>query len=336
MKIVILGAGSVGCYLGGLLLAAGQEVRFIGRKSAQTRHQSHGLSLTHFSRPAIKIDAELIDFQTQPEALAGADVVALCTKSQDSAAAAAQIKAHCRADIGVISFQNGISNGPILKSALERAQILSAIVSFNITPIDEAGYHCGTQGDLVIEAGVQAELGDIIAAFQSSGQSVRLSDNIIGDQWAKMIVNLNNGLNTLWGGPLRSGLAQRDYRRAFTQLIIEAMHIAKGHDITLGLFNGRSPEKLLRVMSMPDFAYSWLMRFILKIDAQARSSMLDDLEAGRACEIDYLQGEIIRQADLIGQRAPANQAILDAVKTAFEARQSPQLSGRQILDLLKV
>ena len=63
--------------------------------------------------------------------------------------------------------------------------------------------------------------------------------------------------------------------------------------------------------------------------------MLDDLEAGRACEIDYLQGEIVSRAEKVGLTAPKNAVILAAVQTAFSKGRSPELSGAALFNLIK-
>jgi len=340
-KIVILGAGSIGCYLGGLLLNAGQNVSFIGRARYEAALAQNGLRLTHFTRSPIHIEAENIDFHTEAKILEMADIVALCTKSQDTEAAAQQIKTHCKANTLVVSFQNGVRNPETLKAALPSDMfapnaILGAIVPFNVTPSTAGTFHCGTEGELVIEGSHDARLTQLKTAFETAGQGVKLSENMIGHQWAKMIVNLNNGLNVLSGGTLRDGLMQRDYRRALISLVSEALSVARANHIDVGSFNGRNPDSLIKVLSLPNFAYRIVMQFIVKIDAKARSSMLDDLEAGRGSEINYLQGEILRRAKLVKMDAPHNEAVLRAVLQAFEAGQSPQLSGAQILDMLEM
>ncbi|MEP1229771.1 MAG: 2-dehydropantoate 2-reductase [Litorimonas sp.] len=337
MKIVILGAGSIGCYLGGILLHAGQDVSFIGRAHYKARLTQNGLRLTHFTREPIQIVAGDIDYHIDAKILETADIVALCTKSQDTKTAAQQIRTYCKANTLIISFQNGVGNADTLKTNLSSDKtILRAIVPFNVTPAAKDVLHCGTDGALVIEASHDARLTQLKIAFETAGQAVTLSENIIGDQWAKMIVNLNNGLNVLSGGTLRGGLLQRDYRRALALVVSEALSVAKANNIRVGTFNGRRPEVLLKVLALPNFAYRVVMQFIVKIDVKARSSMLDDLEAGRASEIYYLQGEILRHAKLVHMDAPYNETILKAVLQAFEARNSPRLLGSDILKMLKI
>ena len=73
---------------------------------------------------------------------------------------------------------------------------------------------------------------------------------------------------------------------------------------------------------------------MIKIDAAARSSMLDDLEAGRDPEIDYLQGEIVRLAKKHGRTAPINARMIEAVHAAFAAGASPKMTGKEIREML--
>lgn len=333
MKIMIQGAGSIGCYLGGLLQAGGAEVTLLGRARYQAQVAENGLRLTHFARDPLHLPADAVDFVTDPAELATADLIALCVKSQDTAAAAAQIAEHARPDVVVVSFQNGIRNPETLRAALPNATIIPAIVPFNVTPTGPGAFHCGTAGELVMaKTEAAAALGQ---AFEAAGQGVHLSDNILGDQWAKMIVNLNNGLNALSGGTLKAGLMQRDYRRALAACVAEALDVAKAAGVEVGTFNGRAPGALVKTLRLPNWAYRIVMQLIVKIDAQARSSMLDDLEAGRPAEVNYLQGEIVRQAESAGLSAPHNEAVLAAVKAAFRAEKSPALSGAELFSLVQ-
>ena len=328
-KIVILGAGSIGCWIGGHLAKGAEgdlDVALIGRERYAKQIAEHGLTLTHFERPDIHLPQ--VNFVTDPAIMADADYIAVCTKSQDTEAAAQQILKFAKRGVNIISFQNGIRNAEILRSVLpDHMSIIPAIVPFNVTPTAPGAFHCGTAGDLVMGS-VPSE---IDSALQSSGQGVRASSNIVGDQWAKMIVNLNNGLNTLSGGTLREGLMQSDYRRALAACVEEALGVAKVAGVEVGTFNGRKPDALVKTLRLPNWAYKLVMQLIVKIDAQARSSMLDDLESGRSCEIEYLQGEIVRRAQTHRIDAPKNAGIRESVDAAFAEGKSPRLSGTDIL-----
>jgi len=148
-------------------------------------------------------------------------------------------------------------------------------------------------------------------------------------------VNLNNAFNTLTGGTLREGLLQRDYRKALALVVEEGLNVAKGAGIEPAAFGKADAAKMIKILRLPNFIYKIIMNKIVKIDAAARSSMLDDLEMGRVSEIDYLQGEIVRLAETTGQNAPYNKIIYDLVGDAFSKGRSPKFTGREILSRLK-
>ncbi len=327
-KICVLGAGSIGCYLGGQLANAGLDVTFIGRIRFQKQLEEHGLTLTHFAKPKLHVPKPV--FETKPSAMERADIVLLCVKSQDTEMAAQQIKTHAP-NAQIISFQNGIRNVETLQKIFPATQIIPAIVPFNVTPTEPGCFHCGTDGALIVGPGIDESL---MEGFHASGQAIKIDPEIEAAQWTKMIINLNNALNALTGGTLMQGLIQKDYRRALGLCIDEAIGIARANGIEPGAFNGRKPEQLLKTLRLPNVLYKFVMQKIVKIDAKARSSMLDDLEVGRVSEIDYLQGEIVRRAEKTGLTAPYNQKILEMTLEAFEKGRSPKLTGAEIFKFL--
>jgi 2-dehydropantoate 2-reductase len=69
-------------------------------------------------------------------------------------------------------------------------------------------------------------------------------------------------------------------------------------------------------MASPDWLFNNAFLKAWKIDEKARSSMADDLAAGRKTEIDYLNGELMRLAERLGTEAPVNRAIVELVRKA--------------------
>ena len=334
MNIAIFGAGSIGCYLGGQLAHAGAVVTFIGRQRFKSEIEKHGLTLTHYERDEINLMADQIIFSLDPRDIAPADIILLTTKSQDTAEAAKAIKAHAKNDAIIISFQNGVSNPSVLRERLSQP-ILGAVVPFNVTGTGPGRFHCGTEGDLTVQSMDDLRLRVLQGLFKETGQGLIISENILAVQWGKLLVNLNNAFNTLTGGTLREGLLQRDYRRALTLVVEEGLSVARGAGIEPAAFGKVDAAKMIKILRLPNFIYKIIMNKIVKIDAAARSSMLDDLEMGRVSEIDYLQGEIVRVAYKTGQAAPYNKIIYGLVNEAFSNGKSPKISGKDIYNRLK-
>jgi len=334
MNIAIFGAGSIGCYLGGQLAQTGVNVTFIGRKRFKSAIEKNGLTLTHFERDAIKLSPDKFTFSLEPKDIASADIILLTTKSQDTAEAAKSLKAHAKDEAIIISFQNGVSNAELLRKNIPQT-VLGAVVPFNVTGTGPGRFHCGTEGDLTVQKIEDTRLEGLQSLFAKTGQDLVLSDNILGVQWGKLLVNLNNAFNTLTGGTLREGLLQRDYRRGLALVVEEGLRVAQGAGIAPAAFGKADAAKMIKILRLPNFIYKIIMNRIVKIDAAARSSMLDDLEMGRVSEIDYLQGEIVRLAEATGQTAPYNKIIYNMVGEAFAKGQSPKFTGREIYSRLK-
>lgn len=333
MHIAIFGAGSIGCYLGGQLVQAGADVTFIGRQKFKSDVEKNGLILTHYARSDIKLSPDTFTFSLDPQDIAAADIILLTTKSQDTAEAAKIFAQYAKPDALIISFQNGVRNPDALRQRLSQT-ILGAVVPFNVTGKGPGHFHCGTEGDLSVQNIEDARLKDLKALFAKSGENLVLSGNILAVQWGKLLVNLNNAFNTLTGGTLRQGLMQRDYRRALALTLEEALGVVRGAGIEPAAFGKADAAKMIKVLRLPNFIYKIIMNKIVKIDAAARSSMLDDLEMGRLSEIDYLQGEIVSLAKKTGQAAPYNEAVYHFVQKAFSVGASPKMSGTEIYNYL--
>ncbi len=334
-KITIFGAGSIGCYLGGQLASAGAKVTLIGRARYQKQLAENGLTLTHYERTSIQVSNDNIHFVTDSSSVRDSDIVLVTVKSQGTPEAGRILHESVNSRALIISFQNGVGNAQTLRDHLPEFTVLGAMVPFNVTSTDAGTFHCGTEGDLCIEYTSSKRLEALCRLFEDSGQGCALSQDIAAFQWGKLLVNLNNALNALTGSTLYSGLVQRDYRRALAAMIEEALSVVHGAGIRPEKFGKASPKNMLRILRLPNLLYRLVMNSVVKIDASARSSMLDDLEGGRASEIDYLQGEIVALAQKTGQSAPINERVLHEVRQAFERGESPAMTGRELLTMLK-
>ena len=314
-KVAVLGAGSVGCFIGGCWAAAGVSVTFIGRPKLAKDVDQHGLTLTDYSGWQAHLPPGEVDYRCGPEALEGAAVIALCVKSGATAQAARQIDEHAADGSLVISFQNGISNVDVLEQGLRgRFEIARGMVPYNVAYLGDGRFHKGVAGDLYCEqrAGARA-LADAVG--KGAGQ-IRFADDMLGLAWGKLLINLNNAVNALSGRTLQEELKRRDYRRVFAASMREGLELLDGAEIKPATVGPISPQALPRIVNSPDWIFNNIFLKKWKIDARARSSMADDLAAGRKTEIDFLNGELVRLADRLGRPAPVNSAIVDLVHKA--------------------
>ncbi len=310
--IAILGAGSVGCWIGGAWQAAGLPVTFIGRERIRADVAAHGLTISDGQAAPIRL--ENVRFETDPAAMAGAGVIALCVKSFDTLAAAEEIARHATPGATVISFQNGVSNAARLREQLPGFEIVQAMVPFNVAYLGEGRFHKGVAGTLT--AGRSAATEAIAAAVGERTGRLRIADDMEAIAWGKLLINLNNAVNALSGRSLLDQLSDRNLRRVVAASMIETLAVLKAAGISPAKLGPAPPWLLPRLFAAPDFVFRRIVLKRQRIDPRARSSMADDLAAGRRTEIDYLNGEVVALARSLGREAPVNEAISGLVRRA--------------------
>ncbi len=320
----------IGCWVGGHLAGAA-NVTLIGRRAAMDQLQT-GMCLTDNCGLQLVVPPTAFARTTDPSALAAAELVIVTVKSGGTAAAATQILAHASESAAILSLQNGVSNVTTLRATLPRHTVVGGMVPYNVAQRVPGHFHRGTSGSLVIET--SPALTAFHPIFGAAGIPVDHCSDIQPLQWGKLLINLNNAINSISDLTLAGELSHRGYRRAWAMAMVEGMKLLRAAGIET-----RDPLALpLRLMpallSLPDALYKRVMagRNRPQIDTFARSSMADDLKRGRATEVDYIQGELIRLAARLGWRAPVNQRLLELVKAA-EKGAAPVPPDRLLADL---
>jgi 2-dehydropantoate 2-reductase len=325
--IGIAGAGSIGCFVGGMCALAGRRVALLARPRVIGEIENNGLQLTSFEGLDQTIAADRLTLSENPSIFSDVGAVLVTVKSADTPEMADIIAAHAPPDAVIVSLQNGVGNVSVLRQRLPGRRVLAGMVPFNVIAPGEGRYHRATSGDIVIE---QDEAG---TADQLSvpGLKMRATADIVGVQWGKLLVNLNNALNALADIPLRQQLAQRAWRALFADQMAEGLAAIKAEGIkpvsATPIPAGLTPY-LLR---LPDTIFAVLLGSTMKIDPKARSSMWEDLQRGRVTEIDYLQGVITEIADRHGLEVPISRRVVALIKSAEAARiGAPKLTPEQI------
>jgi 2-dehydropantoate 2-reductase len=326
-RIVVAGAGAIGCFVGGLLAEGGRDVTLLLRPRTKDEIRSHGLTLTDFAGFARRVDPDRLRLATDPRALAKASIVLVTVKSGDTARLAQQIAVHGRQDATVISLQNGTANAAALARALPGRDVRGGMVPFNVVPLGEGGLHRATSGDIVIGAGP----GGMARLLTVPGLAVTESADIEGILWGKFLINLNNAINALSGLPLAEQLRQRDWRRLMADQWAEALRVLRAGGIRPRATTGVPVGLIPAILRLPTPLFARVAASMLTIDAQARTSMAHDLMTGRPTEIDVLQGEVVRRGRALGRRTPISAMLLDVMQSAELAERGlPHLSAEAL------
>jgi 2-dehydropantoate 2-reductase len=188
------------------------------------------------------------------------------------------------------------------------------MVQFNVVNRGGGRFHHGSEGWLETER--HPALAAFVPAFRRAGLPLALHDRLEPVQWAKLVLNLNNPVNALSNLPLKTQLSERAYRRCTALAQEEALVLVAAAGIALAKLTPLPPSWIPTVLRLPDFVFTRVASRMLAIDPQARSSMWEDLEAGRRSEVDYINGEIVALADRLGRRAPVNARLVQLMHDA--------------------
>jgi 2-dehydropantoate 2-reductase len=225
--IGVAGAGSIGCFVGGMYAAGGRRVALLARPRLIQEIEGHGLRLTSFEGLDRNIASSQLTLSDNPSIFSDAGVVLVTVKSADTAEIADVIARHAPADAVVVSLQNGVGNVSVLRERLPGRRVLAGMVPFNVIALGEGRFHRATSGDIVIEQD-DAATADRLSV---PGLRMRPSPDIAGVQWGKLLLNLNNALNALADLPLRQQLAQRAWRRLFADQMAEGLAAMKAEGV---------------------------------------------------------------------------------------------------------
>jgi 2-dehydropantoate 2-reductase len=297
-KIAVVGAGAVGGYFGGMLARAGAPVVMIGRPAFVEAVKKSGLFLDTLQfQESVRVEAP-----TELSAVRGADIVLFCVKTTDNATTARALAPLLGRGALVLSMQNGVDNVEQIRAAAA-IEVLPAVV-YVAASVPEPGRvkHVG-RGDLVV--GPENEKTKRIAALFSRAQvPCRISDNIEGELWTKLVWNCAlNAVSAL--GRAKYGLiaASPDAWKVVETAVYEVLAVARAAGI--------HPPGL----EDPKAALAGALKIATQM-AEALSSTGQDMNRGKRTEIDSLNGYISRRGAELGVPTPVNHALFALVKLA--------------------
>jgi 2-dehydropantoate 2-reductase len=297
-RIAVVGAGAVGGYFGGLLACAGAPVVVIGRPAFVEAVKKNGLFLDtlHFQE-TVRVEAS-----TELNAVRGAEIVLFCVKTTDNAATARALAPLLAPGALVLSLQNGVDNVEQIRAAAGIEALPTVVYVAASVPEPGRVKHVG-RGDLVF--GPQSKKTERVAAlFSRASVPCRISENIEGELWTKLIWNCAlNAVSALGRAKYGQIAASADARKVVETVVDEVLAVARAANI--------HPPGL----EDPKAAIAGAFKIATQM-AEALSSTAQDMNRGKHTEIDSLNGYVSRRGAELGVPTPVNHALYALVKLA--------------------
>src|SRR6266576_4974800 len=297
-RIAVVGAGAVGGYFGGMFARAGAPTVFIGRKHFADSVTAGGLVLDKSDgQERIKIDATV-----DMSAIRDCSLILFCGKASDTSATARQMAALVRPDATVVCLQNGVDNADQVRAAAN-VVVLPAAVYVAVSMPEAGRVKHLARGDLIIGP-PSARTTKVADAFIRAGISCRISDNIEGELWLKLLRNCAlNAISALAHARYGQIARSDDAKKLMEQIVDEVLAVARAAGVVLPGVDDR------------ESGMAAAMELATQM-ADAFSSTAQDLNRGQPTEIDALNGYISRRGEELGIPVPVNHALFTLVKLA--------------------
>jgi 2-dehydropantoate 2-reductase len=286
MKIVIVGSGAMGCLFAHFLTKSKEEIWILDKTKERAAQISQcGIMVEGMSgKYQVKVKAT-----AEVKEIGQADLVIICVKSYDTKEAVMLSKGLVGENTSVLTLQNGIGNLEIISEVVGADRVIGGVTNEGATLLDIGS----------IDRKIPVEMRAIREIFNKVGLETRISRDIKGLLWSKLIINV--GINALTAiTRLHNGklIEFEGTRKILREAVTEATKVAKRKRIKLVY-----DDPLAKVEA------------VCEATAGNISSMLQDVLKKKRTEIDFINGVIVRQGQELGIPVPVNQILLDLVKT---------------------
>ena len=218
----------------------------------------------------------------------------------------------------VVTMQNGVRSDDLAAALLSREQIISAVVLLHANYLTPGAVTLMYEGGLIVGRpfGPRDALLEQAVEILNQATPTRISDNIRGAHWLKLITNLNNALPALidgtfhqvYGDPFLASLAIRIMREGLKTAQKAGIRLESLPDVSVGLTR---LVRFLPVRLAARVASARVER--MKTPWPLLVSTLQSLRRKRPTEIDYLNGEVVEWGEKVGVPTPLNAKIVELI-----------------------
>ena len=299
MKIAIVGPGAVGCLLTSFLSKGNNEAWLLDKDDLRaSKINKNGISMEGVSGEWFVKGRATADVKD----IGSAELVIIAVKSYDTKEAVSASKPLISDDTSVLTLQNGLGNIEIISEAIGQEKVIGGVTNLGATLLETGKVRHAGIGETIIgriDGKIPVQMRQIREIFNGCGLETRISKDIKGILWSKLIIN--SGINALTAiTRMRNGrlIEFEGTRKILREAVTEAVRISKRKRIKL-IYD----DPLAKVEA------------VCEATSENISSMLQDILRKKRTEIDFLNGVIVRQGQELGIPVPANLMLVELVKT---------------------
>lgn len=333
LKIAIYGAGSLGTILGAYISKANVKVDLINRNRNHIKAlKEKGATVTGTVNFNVKVNALYIEEMKDKY-----DVIFLMTKQQDNENVAKFLKDYLTSEGVVVTLQNGLPEY-LLQDILTEEKVLGCTVAWGAT-LKEPGVSELTSDpkNLTFSLGSftdknKDKLQVVKEVLELMGPT-EIDDNFIGTRWSKLLVNSAfSGMSTVLGATFGEVAKNKKSRKYAQALIKECIDVCKAQNIKLEPIQGKDVAKLMDYNCWLKKKFVFIiLPMAIKKHALIKASMLQDIEKGKKCEIEAINGVVSRKGKEFNVKTPVNDKVIEIVKRIEKGELKPSFDNLSLM-----
>jgi len=311
MRIVVIGAGAIGGFVGGKLAAVGQEVTLVDRPHLAEVVQEKGLRVVE---PGYEITVRPAVTTELAQAFAGstpADLVLLCVKTFDTQAAVDSLRPFASQFRFILTLQNGLGNEEILAQAFAADKVISGTITHPVV-VPEPGVVRSekAKGGIGLAPVGKQDITSWVELFNTTGIVTRGYDDYRALKWSKLLLNIiGNASSAILGMNTARVFNDRKLVALEVAQLREAVAVMDALKVTPVALPGYPvPLLMMALRYLPTFALGYIMRpLVVSGRAEKLPSLLIELNrnSGKS-EVDELNGAVMRVGQSLNVPTPVN------------------------------
>ena len=311
MKTAIYGAGSLGTVLGAYLSKAGVSVDLITRNkehvAAMNENGAHIIGTVDFTVPVHALTPDQITEKYE--------LIILLTKQLDNEKILRGLLPNMTDDCIVCTLQNGLPELSV-SNVVGEDRTMGCTVAWGATLHGKGVSELTSEPDSMsfglgrMNGKKDDKLMEVKALLENMCPC-EIEDNFMGVRWSKLLINSAfSGMSAVMGGTFGDAAERKDSRVCCQGIIKECIDVAKAAGIKIEPVQGKDIVKLLDYSNPVKKKISnILIPICIKKHRLLKASMLQDLEKGRLCEVDAINGIVCAYGDKYGVETPFNDTV---------------------------
>ena len=311
MRIVLIGAGAIGGFVGGKLAAAGQDVTFVDRAPFVETVRAKGLCIIEPDVTTMVQAKATTELSEAFDGSSSVDLVMVCVKTFHTQIVIDDLRPFASRFRLTASFQNGISNDDLLSQAFGPDKVIAATITHPVA-VPELGVVRSEkkQGGIGLAPLISQSVESLAEQFNQTGIVTRTYADYRSMRWSKLLLNvIGNATSAILN--MNTVRVFNDRRLVWLEVMqlretIAVMDKLKVQPVSLPGYP--VPRLVLALKSLPTVLLGPVMRpLVVKGRAEKLPSLLIELNRGSyLSEVDEINGAVVRAGQAAGVPTPVN------------------------------